>query len=133
MDIFVGSLPFKLKESELKEFFEQFGEVTSAKIIINKATRLSKGFGFVVMPNDKEAHEAIKKANGAELLGRKIEASISAKSSDGTENKVVDKKSLTWRKEFFRKKIGPPEITYGDGDSKSKIKKKPKTKSPKRW
>lgn len=131
MDIFVGSLPFKIKESELKEYFEQFGEVTSAKIIINKATRLSKGFGFVAMPNDKEALEAIKKANGSELQGRKIEVSKSEKLADGTEVKEVDKKSPTWRKEFFRKKVGAPEITYGDG--KSKIKKRPKIKSPKRW
>jgi RNA recognition motif-containing protein len=72
MDIFVGSLPFKLKESQLKETFEAYGEVTSVKIIIDKITRQNKGFGFVEMPNDGEANRAIKALNGSEMDGRKI-------------------------------------------------------------
>lgn len=72
MDIFVGSLPFKLKEEELKKIFEQFGEVTSAKIIIDKITRQNKGFGFVGMPNDEDAAKAIDALDGTELMGRNI-------------------------------------------------------------
>ena len=72
MDIFVGSLPFKLKEEQLKELFDAYGEVTSAKIIIDKMTRQNKGFGFVEMPNEEEARKAIANLNGSEVMERKI-------------------------------------------------------------
>lgn len=72
MDIYVGSIPFKLKEAQLKELFEKFGEVTSSKIIIDKITRQNKGFGFVTMPDDSAAQLAIEALNGSELDGRSI-------------------------------------------------------------
>lgn len=72
MDIFVGSLPFKMKDKGLKELFEPYGEVESVKIIIDKATRQNKGFGFVVMPNDAEANKAINELDGKEIMGRTI-------------------------------------------------------------
>ena len=85
MDIYVGSLPFKMKEEDLKETFEEFGEVTSAKIIMDKMTRQSKGFGFVEMPNDAEAKEAIAKLHGQEVMGREliVNESQNTKRSDG--------------------------------------------------
>ncbi|MEO6524086.1 MAG: RNA-binding protein [Mucilaginibacter sp.] len=72
MNIFVGSLPFKVEESELKEVFEEFGEVTSVKIITDRETGRSKGFGFIEMPDDEAAQKAINDVNGAELYGRTI-------------------------------------------------------------
>ncbi len=72
MNIFVGSLPFKLEESELREYFEEYGDVTSVKIIIDKLSGRSKGFGFVEMPDDEQAQQAIKELNGAEINGRAI-------------------------------------------------------------
>jgi len=72
MDIFVGSLPFRLSEDELRGEFEAFGEVTSARIITDKFSGKSKGFGFVDMPNANEAEEAIENLNGKELMGRPI-------------------------------------------------------------
>ena len=72
MNIYVGSLLFKMNEAELKELFEEYGEVTSAKIIIDKYSGKSKGFGFVEMPNDAEAKKAIDELNGSEIQGRKI-------------------------------------------------------------
>ena len=72
MNIFVGSLPFKLEESELREYFEEYGDVTSVKIIIDKLSGRSKGFGFVEMPDDEQAQQAIKELNGAEISGRSI-------------------------------------------------------------
>ena len=72
MNIFVGSLPFSLEEVELKGFFEEYGEVTSARIITDKATGRSKGFGFIEMPNEEEAKKAIEELNGAEVDGRTI-------------------------------------------------------------
>ncbi|MBX7226615.1 MAG: RNA-binding protein [Chitinophagales bacterium] len=72
MDIFVGSLPFKLEESELRDLFEQHGEVTSVKIVVDHVTRQNKGFGFVEMPNNEEATKAIDALNGFEIGGRAI-------------------------------------------------------------
>jgi RNA recognition motif-containing protein len=79
MDIFVGSLSFKLKESELREAFEKFGEVASAKIIIDKITRQSKGFGFVEMPDEEQAKLAISELNGVEMYGRPLVVNESQK------------------------------------------------------
>ena len=72
MNIYVGSLHFKMNEAELRQVFEEYGEVTSAKIIIDKYSGKSKGFGFVEMPNESEAKKAIEELNGAEVSGRNI-------------------------------------------------------------
>jgi RNA recognition motif-containing protein len=82
MDIFVGSLPFKLKEEELSALFEAYGEVTSAKIIIDKQTRQNKGFGFVEMPDEVQARQAIANINGSEVMGRKIVANTAQPKSE---------------------------------------------------
>lgn len=79
MDIYVGSLPFKMKEAELREIFEKYGEVSSAKIIIDKMTRQSKGFGFVEMPDEAQAKDAISNINGQEVLGRELVVNESQK------------------------------------------------------
>lgn len=72
MNIFVGSLPFKLEEAQLKQHFEPYGEVGSVKIITDKFSGRSKGFGFVEMPDDEAAKKAIESLNGSELGGRPI-------------------------------------------------------------
>ncbi len=79
MDIFVGSLPFKMDEDELRALFEHLGEVKSVKIIIDKDTRQNKGFGFVDMPIESEALKAIEELNGFEVMGRKIVVNQSQK------------------------------------------------------
>ena len=85
MNIFVGSLPFSLEEAELKGFFEEYGEVTSARIISDKFSGRSKGFGFIEMPNVEEAKKAIEELNGAEVDGRTIVVNESIeKPKDGT-------------------------------------------------
>jgi RNA recognition motif-containing protein len=86
MNIYVGSLQFKMNEAELKELFEEYGEVTSAKIIIDKYSGKSKGFGFVEMPNDDEAKKAIKELNGAEVQGRNIIVNESIERTDKRSN-----------------------------------------------
>jgi len=70
MNIFVGSLPFRIEESELKQYFEEYGEVSSVKIIIDKVTGRSKGFAFVEMPDDSAALKAISQLNGSDIGGR---------------------------------------------------------------
>jgi len=72
MNIYVGNLNYNLTEDELKEVFEKFGEVTSAKIISDKYSGRSKGFGFVEMTNDPEAQEAIENLNGTDVGGRSL-------------------------------------------------------------
>ena len=72
MNIFVAKLNFDTREDHLKEVFEEFGEVSSAKIIMDKFTGRSKGYGFIEMPNDDEAQNAINDLNDSELDGRNI-------------------------------------------------------------
>lgn len=72
MNIFIGSLPFSLKESELRGYFEKYGEVSSVKIITDKYSGKSKGFGFIEMPDDDHATEAIEALNESEISGRKV-------------------------------------------------------------
>lgn len=70
MNIFVAGLSYQISDADLKELFEEYGEVTSAKVITDRETRRSKGFGFVEMENDDEATNAINELNGAEFAGR---------------------------------------------------------------
>jgi RNA recognition motif-containing protein len=72
MNIYVGSLSFRMREDELRKVFEEFGEVTAARIITDKYSGKSKGFGFVEMSDDAEAKRAIEELNGQEISGRKI-------------------------------------------------------------
>lgn len=83
MNIFVGSLPFSIKETELKEFFEEYGEVASVKIITDKFSGRSKGFGFIEMPDDESAQKAINELNGAEVAGRKIVVNKAEEKKEG--------------------------------------------------
>lgn len=72
MNLYIGNLDYKVNENHLREFFEQMGEVSSAKIITDRDTGRSKGFGFVEMPNNDEANAAIESLNGKNLLSRAI-------------------------------------------------------------
>jgi RNA recognition motif-containing protein len=67
MNIFVAGLPYDLDDAELEEIFEKFGTVTSAKVAIDKETGKSRGFGFVEMPVEAEAKEAIEGLNDISL------------------------------------------------------------------
>ncbi len=72
MNIFISNISFKVREQSLNELFSQYGEVTSVRIIKDKETRRSKGYGFVEMANDQEANAAIAALNETELDGRTI-------------------------------------------------------------
>jgi len=67
MKIFVAGLPYDLDDAELEEIFEKFGKVVSAKVVMDKDTGKSKGFGFVDMPNEAEAKDAIESLNDISL------------------------------------------------------------------
>jgi len=86
MNIYVGSLNFKMNETELREIFEEYGEVASVKIIFDKYSGKSKGFGFVEMPDEAEAKKAIEGLNGTEVSGRNIIVNESIERSDRRSN-----------------------------------------------
>ena len=70
--LFVGSLPWSISDQELKETFEKHGTVVSAKVITDRDTKRSRGFGFVEMESASDANNAIKALNNSELNGRNI-------------------------------------------------------------
>ncbi|MDA3863579.1 MAG: RNA-binding protein [Deltaproteobacteria bacterium] len=72
MNIYVGNLSYTTNEEELKQAFEAHGSVDSAKIITDRGTGRSKGFGFIEMPENDEAQNAINGLNGTDLGGRTI-------------------------------------------------------------
>jgi len=74
-NLFVGGLAYKVTDDELNDFFATVGTVTSAKVIVDKYSNQSKGFGFVEMSTDEEAKYAIDELNGKELEGRPIAVS----------------------------------------------------------
>ncbi len=72
MNIYVGNVSYALAERELEELFSEFGAVSSARIITDRETGRSKGFGFVEMANQTEGEEAIRQLNGKDVGGRNI-------------------------------------------------------------
>lgn len=70
--LYVGNISYSMKEEDLKKAFGQFGNVMSVKIIADKRTGKSKGYGFVEMDSDESADEALKNINGKELAGRNV-------------------------------------------------------------
>jgi len=72
MNIYVSNLSFNASDDDLKKVFAEFGEILSAKVVKDKFTEKSRGFGFVEMPNDAEAQKAIQGLNGREVEGRAI-------------------------------------------------------------
>lgn len=70
--IYVGNLPFSTGDAELREMFEQHGQVASATHVLDRETGRPRGFGFVEMPNDAEARAAIEAMNGQQIGGRSL-------------------------------------------------------------
>ena len=77
MDIYVGNLAYATTDDSLRAAFEAYGEVTSARVVTDRISHRSKGFGFVEMPNETEAAAAVEALNGSELDGRQIRANES--------------------------------------------------------
>ena len=106
MNIFVGSLSFNVKDDQLKAAFENFGEVSSARVLTDKFTGRSKGFGFVEMANDDEAQKAIDELNGATVQGRAIVVNKSEPKPEGE------------RRSFNNNRGGDSRGGYGGGNSR---------------
>ena len=82
MNIYVANIPFKASEAELRELFEQHGEVSSVKIILDKETNRSRGFGFIEMPDDSAAKQAINELNGYSFIGKELVVNEARPKSD---------------------------------------------------
>ena len=72
MNIYIGNLSYNVKESDLRQVMEEYGNVGSVKLITDRETRRSKGFAFVEMEDDAAASKAISELNGAEYVGRQM-------------------------------------------------------------
>ncbi|MBK8625396.1 MAG: RNA-binding protein [Saprospiraceae bacterium] len=111
MDLYVGSIPFKWKDKNLEELFEQFGEVTSAKIIIDKITRQNKGFGFVTMADEHKAQIAISALHGIEIEGRPIIVNPSLPKGEFQKpqrtSPAAKKKPIEFKSEKHKKTLPP--------------------------
>ena len=83
MNIYVANIPFKMKDEELLSLFSEFGEVISSKIIMDKFTKRSRGFGFVEMPDDV-AQSAIDGLNGREVMGLELRVNEARPKTEGT-------------------------------------------------
>jgi RNA recognition motif-containing protein len=94
MNIYVGNLSWGLNEQALADLFSPFGEVASAKIVMDKFTNRSKGFGFVDMPNDEQAQAAIAQLNGSEVDGRNLVVNESRPKEGGSGDGGFKKKSF---------------------------------------
>lgn len=75
MNIYVSNLGFQIEDDDLRGFFEEFGTVGTSKVVFDRETRKSRGFGFVEMPNDDEARKAIESLDGGTVDGRPLKVS----------------------------------------------------------
>jgi len=87
MNIYVSNLSFNVADEDLREFFAEYGEVSSAKIITDRTTGNSRGFGFVEMPNDEQAKKAIQELDGGVVEGRTISVTIAKPKEERPNNK----------------------------------------------
>jgi RNA recognition motif-containing protein len=75
MTIYIGNVPYSMKEADIEQLFADYGTVLSVKIITDKFTHRSKGYGFIEMENEAEGESAIDKLNGQDVLGRNLKVS----------------------------------------------------------
>jgi len=82
MKLYVGNLDYNLDESQLKKYFEKYGEVSTVTIITDKETGESKGYGFVEMADKEGGKKALERMNGSEVNGRRIKVNIARPSKN---------------------------------------------------
>ena len=86
MNIYVSNLSFNVEDDDLRGFFEEYGEVTSAKVVTDKMTQRSRGFGFVEMSDDAAAQKAISELDGASVQGRNIRVTVAKPKEERSNN-----------------------------------------------
>ena len=86
MNIYVSNLSFNVEDDDLRGFFEEYGNVTSAKVITDKMTQRSRGFGFVEMADEAAAQKAISELDGASVQGRNIRVTVAKPKEERSSN-----------------------------------------------
>jgi RNA recognition motif-containing protein len=86
MNIYVANIPYRASSEELQELFEGYGVVSSAKIITDRETQRSRGFGFVEMSDDNDAKKAIEGLNGADFMGKTLVVNEAKPRTEGNNN-----------------------------------------------
>jgi len=94
MNIYVSNLSFNVQDEDLKSYFADYGEVTSAKVINDKETGRSRGFGFVEMSDDAAAQKAIAELDGATVDGRAIKVSVAKPREERSNNSNNNRRSF---------------------------------------
>lgn len=87
MNIYIANIPFKANENEVRELFERYGQVASVKIILDRETQKSRGFGFITMNDDKEATQAIEALNGYNMMGKTLSVSEARPKEPSSDNR----------------------------------------------
>ncbi len=87
MNIYVANLNYSVSSEQLQQLFEGFGEVSSAKVILDRETGRSRGFGFVEMPNDAEANQAIEKLHQSEHVNKVLNVTEARPKAEGAGNR----------------------------------------------
>jgi RNA recognition motif-containing protein len=96
MNIYVSNLSFAVQDEDLREFFAEYGEVSSAKVIVDKFTNRSKGFGFVEMPDDAAAQKAIAELDGGMVEGRAIKVMVAKPREERSNNRPSYSSNNRW-------------------------------------
>jgi RNA recognition motif-containing protein len=86
MNIYVANLSFAVKDEDLRSYFAEYGEISSAKVITDKLTNRSRGFAFVEMPDDAAAQKAIAELDGAMVDGRSIKVNVAKPREERSNN-----------------------------------------------
>ena len=96
MNIYVSNLSYSVQDDDLRGFFSEYGEVSSAKIIMDKYTNRSKGFGFVEMPDDAAAQKAIAELDGGMVEGRAIKVMVAKPKEERSKKPSYSNSNSRW-------------------------------------
>jgi RNA recognition motif-containing protein len=103
MNIYVANIPWKASEEQLKQLFAEYGEVSSAKIIMDKVTQRSRGFGFIEMADDAAGRTAISELNGADFMGKNLVVNEARPREEGGGNRGGNRGGGGFRRGDFNK------------------------------
>lgn len=104
MNIFIAGLSYQISDADLRELFEEYGEVSSARIITDRDTHRSKGYGFVEMGDETEGQHAIDELNGAEYDGRTLSVSVARPRPEGDRSQQRNRNNRSYGNRDYRER-----------------------------